>query len=109
MNPIIRNVLLGISAVVVAVLIFRRTDEQKRADAELGFTGIPGPIDELGAFVNRVSGGLLAQFGGFLGQSAATVRETILDVNEGLVRPGDRPGNTTQEDIQEQLGLIAGG
>lgn len=107
MNPILRNLLLGAGGIIVAVLIFRRTDEQKRIDAELGFAGIPGPIDELGAFVNRVSGGLFARFGGFLGQTAASGREIILGVNEGFIQR-EELDETTPEDIREQLGIIAG-
>lgn len=73
MNPVLRNLLIGAGLIVGVVILFRRTDEQREADAALGFTDIPGPIDELGAVTNRISGGLLARLGSFIGGTAADI------------------------------------
>lgn len=100
MNKNLQFILLGLGVVVGAVLFFGRSDEQKRADAELGFTDIPGPIDELGAFTNRLSGGLLARFGSFLGTTAADIRDSFGGITE--------PRESSPEAIEEQLGIRAG-
>ena len=97
MNPIVRNLLLGAGALVAAVLIFRRSDERKAEDAALGFTEIPGPVDELGAAANRLSGGTLARFGSFLGEFVTrfTDTRTVDDLTGGPVA-GTRPTQTAQ-------------
>lgn len=76
MNPLLRTFLIGAGILVAGVFIFRRSDAQKQEDAALGFTDIPGPIDELGAAANRVSGGTLARFGSFLGEFVTRFTDT---------------------------------
>ena len=68
MDPILRNILIGASALLAAVVIFSRSEEQKRADSLLGFTEETGIIGQLGAATNRVSGGFLANVGSAIGE-----------------------------------------
>lgn len=79
MNPLTRNIAIGAGIAVVAVLVFRRSEAQKQADAELGFTEETGVVGTLGAAANRASGGLLARFGSFLSDKLDPVNRKTLD------------------------------
>lgn len=68
MNPILRNLLIGVGAVVAGVIIFSRTSEQKAADELLGFTPETGPIGTLGSGANRILFGLPARLGSAIGE-----------------------------------------
>ena len=95
MNSILRNLLIGAGALIAAVVIFRRSDEQKAEDVLLGFTEETGVVGTLGAAANRASGGALADFGSAIGTFFSGKffdRRTVDDLTGGPV--GDRP--TTQ-------------
>ena len=69
MNGKTLGIVLGSLFVLGGFLFLSRNAAQKAVDVEAGFTDIPGPIDEIASVTNRLSGGLLARFGSFLGES----------------------------------------
>ena len=94
MNPFLRNIAIGFGIVLAAVIIFGRNEKQKKQDKLLGFTEELGPIATLGAATNRVSGGLLANFGSAIGtffSSSIFDKRTIDDLTQ-TSRPADFAG-----------------
>jgi len=73
MNKNLQFILLGFGAVIAIQFIFGRTAEQKKEDKALGFTEETGIIGDLGAATNRASGGVLADFGSFLGLQGSKI------------------------------------
>lgn len=82
MNPILRNLALGAGIAGVLWFLFvntnRRTPDQIAEDRRLGFEDA-GVIGDLGASVNRASGGFFANIGRAVGDFLDPVNRKTLD------------------------------
>lgn len=96
MNATIRSLAIGAGIAVTAFFFFRRSEEQKKADAALGFTEETGLVGSLGATANRASGGLFSTIGRFIGDKLDPINRKTLDeltpapTTKGIVK-GTKP------------------